>query len=409
MSDKTQSVNDIEKLKTDFKKIINDFSRDLLITFPELEASLSNLLEKINGSDEGLDDIYNYCKQVFPERFFDILYQNVDIFQNDEINTQFLPNVEFKELWKCDITDKTRETMWKYLQLTLFTIITDISNGECFGNASKMFEAIDENEFKAKLEETFENIRNVFDASGMNLDPESMGMNFNDVSGNGINFDGLPNAQQMHDHISSMMGGKLGQLAQEIAEETAADLNLNMENASSMNDVFQNLFKNPGKLMGLVKNVGDKLDRRIKSGEIKESELLQEANDIVQRMKDMPGMDNIQEMLSKMGLPNLNSKHNKVNMGAVQSRLNSNIKLAKTKERMKQKVQHSSPQQASPSSVTVTSEQQEKEATLIKLLNSGSSNEIENLIFSTGEKMEKSVRPASAPSSTQNKKKKNKK
>ena len=41
--------------------------------------------------------------------------------------------------------------------------------------------------------------------------------------------------------------------------------------------------------MDLVKNVGGKLDEKIKSGEINESELLEEA-EIVQKMKDIPGM-----------------------------------------------------------------------------------------------------------------------
>jgi hypothetical protein len=66
--------------------------------------------------------------------------------------------------------------------------------------------------------------------------------------------------------------------------------------------VFQKLFKNPGKLMGLVKNVGTKLDTKIKSGDLKESELLEEATEIMGKMKDMPGMGNIQDMMKKMGM-----------------------------------------------------------------------------------------------------------
>ena len=42
--------------------------------------------------------------------------------------------------------------------------------------------------------------------------------------------------------------------------------------------------------MGLVKNIGSKLDAKIKSGEIKESEILQEASALMEKMKEMPGM-----------------------------------------------------------------------------------------------------------------------
>jgi hypothetical protein len=107
---------------------------------------------------------------------------------------------------------------------------------------------------------------------------------------------------------------------------------MDMENASSINDVFQKLFKNPTKLIGLVKNIGSKLDAKIKSGDIKESELLAEATDIVKKMKDMPGMSNLQGMLGKMGMG-----RGKVNTAAMQSHLNRNMKMAKQKERMRAK------------------------------------------------------------------------
>ena len=83
--------------------------------------------------------------------------------------------------------------------------------------------------------------------------------------GEKINLDNLPNPEDTHSHVSGMMDGKLGCLAREIAEETARDLNMDMEGAENVGDVFKKLFKNPGKLMDLVKNVGGKLDEKIKN------------------------------------------------------------------------------------------------------------------------------------------------
>ena len=150
----------------------------------------------------------------------------------------------------------------------------------------------------------------------------------------------LPQADKLHDHIDKMMNGKLGCLAKEIAEETAEDLDINVENVSSVNDVFNKLFKNPGKLMDLVKNVGGKLDNKIKSGDIKESELLQEASEFVSNMKNMPGIGNIESFLSKMGMPGIPGMGGgaKVNMGAVNKKMQDNLKAAKMKERMKAKL-----------------------------------------------------------------------
>ena len=98
--------------------------------------------------------------------------------------------------------------------------------------------------------------------------------------------------------------------------------------------------------MGLVKTVGDKLDSKIKTGDLKESELIAEATEMMNKMKNMPGMDNIQSMLSKMGMGNLSGLGNlaglgggKVNMGAMQANLDQKMKLAKTKERILAKSQ----------------------------------------------------------------------
>ena len=140
------------------------------------------------------------------------------------------------------------------------------------------------------------------------------------------------------------MNGKIGKLAKEIAEETAADLNLDMENETSMKGIFQQLLKNPGKLSGIIKSVGSKLDSKLKSGELKESEIMQEASELMSKMKSMPGMNNLASMLSKMGM-NVpggmggGGGGGKVNFGAMQSQLNKNMKQAQMRERLLKKVQ----------------------------------------------------------------------
>jgi hypothetical protein len=140
-----------------------------------------------------------------------------------------------------------------------------------------------------------------------------------------------------------MLEGKIGQLAREIAEDAAANLDIDFDDATDVKGVFQKLMKNPTKLMGLVKNVGNKLDSKMKSGELKESELIQEATDIMNKMKTMPGMDNIQSMLGKMGLNGMGG--GKMNTGAMEAQLNKRLHMAKMKERMRAKCEAKAQQQ----------------------------------------------------------------
>jgi hypothetical protein len=363
-----------DTIPEEFSKVIKDFVQDIKSTFPEV-APLINKWWKDKSSFSNIENIeereklcldaeakstkflFKYCQKKFPPRFFEILYQNEDMFKEDsESDTEFLPHIHFKNLWQFDISQKTRDTIWKYLQLIMFSIVGSIDNKEAFGDTSKLFEAINEDEFKTKLEETMEQMSGLFEKSEKDSEENSK-----ESSKEGS----LPNANDIHAHITGMLDGKLGKLAKEIAEETAAGLNIEMDDATDMKSVFNNLIKNPGKLMGLVKSVGDKLDTRIKSGEIKESELMAEATEIMNKMKDMPGMDNIQSMLNKMGMGG------KMNMGAMKSQLGKNMKMAQMKERMKAKAETNKLAKETQNTTTTP-----------------------NTVFSTGETVEKTPRGA---------------
>ena len=195
-----------------------------------------------------------------------------------------------------------------------------------------------------------------------------------------INLDEMPNAEDIHNHVEKMMGGKLGALAKEIAEETAKDLNIDMSDASSVSDVFKNLMKNPTKLMSMVKNVGSKLDEKIKSGDIKESELLQEASEMMKNMKDMPGFGNIQEMLGKMG----GGRGGKVNTAAMQAHMQRNIRLAQQKERLRSKANKNVVVEKPMSTEELKLAEEAAEKARLELLQMIDNDE-NNLVFRAGE------------------------
>lgn len=419
----------------EFKKVIFDFVADISNTFPEYQDTLRLFLGESSAesadSSKVVTILYEYCSKVYPERFFDILYKNDKIFDKGDaasvnVNTHFLPNIDFCALWNTEgISDATRETIWKYLQLILMTIITNIEDKKSFGDAANLFEAINENELRGKLEETIQQMYNMFEpnnsssadagASADNATNDESNSNtgkkpsFNffdwakDIGGDGDEGDegekgssssfSSANAESIHEHISNILNGKIGKLAKEIAEETAKDVDFDMDFDESKGDgvnfqnVFQKMFKNPGKLMGLVKSVGSKLDQKFKSGEIKESELMQEASDLLSKMKNMPGMNNLTDMLNKMGMGNMggNMKGNaggKMNFGAMQSQLQRNMKMSKMKERMQEKLAQQQQQK-----------QQQK-------------THPSPAVFSTGETVERTPVDASIPSLTQSQNKK---
>jgi hypothetical protein len=221
------------QIPEEFKKIAVDFVGDIVRTFPEYEPIVNKWWNQ-PGKDELL---FQHCLKVYPERFFDILYQNVEIFNElSNVNTDFLPGISFKYLWASDISDKTKETIWKYLQLIAVSLVGSIDNKNVFGDAENLFDKLNQPEFKEKLQETLSSMQNLFD-----------------------NKEEAPNVDDIHERFSGMMNGKLGNLAKEIAEEAAENFQINAEDPS---EILQSLFQNPAKVMGLVNNVKEKLENK---------------------------------------------------------------------------------------------------------------------------------------------------
>lgn len=353
----TEPKNDITN---EFCRIIGDFIPDLLNTFPEYKDNIhpgivialehaknlkfENTPELQTSDNTDFISLLDHCKAKLPPCFFDILYENEDIFNNEYENendikdTEFLPNIDFRNLWKQNITDKTKDVIWKYLQLIILALLPDINDKNTFGDTEKLFEAIDEDEFKEKLQETVSSMEEIF---GDTVD--------SDISNN-INSDNLPNPNTIHEHLNSMFDGKIGKLAQEIAEETSKELDIDFENTSDVNTIFKKLFKNPGKLMNMVKGIGSKLETKMKNGEIDQTELIKEASSMMHNMKDikgMPGMPDIGSMLEKFGMPIGKGKGkgcSNFNMNAFQSHMNSSIQKNKTRERMLNKLKQNKTQ-----------------------------------------------------------------
>lgn len=316
-------------MSAEFTKIISDFTRDILITFPEYSNIISKWWSLDVGAVNDSEYVFNHCTKAFKDHFFNILNKNEDIMTDESCNTEFLPGIVFKYIWKCDISDTTRETIWKYLQLILFSIVGDLHTKT--EPAESMFNGIDENTLKDKLAETFEQMKTLFDE-------QSKGQTQGQTQGQGQQ----PPIPNVDEHIKNLMKGKLGKLAMEFAEETARDMEIDIENATDTNDAFQKMFKNPANLMNVVKNVGEKLDGKIKSGEIKESEILAEGMDLLNNIKNIPGMENMQNMFAAMGL---GGGGQKMNQGATNSRLQQNLKMAQMRERMRRKQQENQQQQ----------------------------------------------------------------
>jgi hypothetical protein len=143
-------------------------------------------------------------------------------------------------------------------------------------------------------------------------------------------------AAAMEENLKGLIDGKLGCLAKEIADEAVG---------ANTAETMESMMKNPAKLFELVQTVGDRLDHKIKSGELKESELIEEASGMFSKIKDMPGFE---QMMKQFAGGNMN-------VPGMQNKMKQNAKAAKTKERLQQKLKkRSGGQSASAGSVSAS-------------------------------------------------------
>ena len=201
-NEKNINIEEIQ-VSNDFKKIITDFAKDLLGTFPDKineNNYLFNIAKLDNINDPNIQvnfiNVYEYCKEQYPQHFFMLLYQNSEFFNQESLF--LLPDIDFVELWKQDLTEATRCTIWKYLQLILFTVVSDVKTEESFGDTAKLFEAINGDEFQNKMQETVKEMEELFKKAAQqdetNCDADN---EFNNIPGENKGFN-MPEPEKLH-------------------------------------------------------------------------------------------------------------------------------------------------------------------------------------------------------------------
>lgn len=344
------------KIPEKLPSIIRDFTRDLSATFPEYVY----LWEKWTVDDldeQEIKSLFEYFLKTYPARFFDILYQNEDIFKitmagledGPETNTFFLPNVEFKLLYHCDnITEKTKQAIWKYLQLILFTLTDSIKDKGLFGDTAKLFDGIKETDLQEKLTEVINGMGDFFKNSN-NGETETEETSSPNLGGE------MPNPESIFENLSGLLEGKIGKMAQELAQELSGEFGElfgeDGEDADSIKnpqDAFKKLMKNPSKMMGLVKKVSEKIKTKFDKGDINPEDMKEEMGAFMNQMKSMGGpnssafQDMMKNMAKSMGLGGKNMKMDTNALSRMEKQMNQKeqikARLEKRKTEAKEKL-----------------------------------------------------------------------
>lgn len=333
------------------ESIVADFIADLTITFPE-KANLWENYRTLNKKK--MKKLTEYFEKRFPERFFDILYQNEEIFQDENIDTFFLPNVNFSHLFTANISEKTKQALWKYLQLILLKVVDNIQSKNPFGNTAELFQGVSDEDLQKKMEETIGSLKDFFQKSTSTTDSAAPSATEGSAPSDSAPSDSASSAKEegrgplpkymedlfgkldsekLQEHLKKLMGGKIGSLVEEIMEEFKdefGDLEKEMEgDQASIQEAMKKMMKNPQKFMGMMKKMTEKIKNKMREGNNQE-EFMRETADV---FKEMGGREGFMKMFEEM--KKTMPKGARVNEQA----LNQLEKQFKMKERMRENLE----------------------------------------------------------------------
>ena len=199
----------------------------------------------------------------------DIAKKNNNLFLG-EVELFFLREIDFRNLWTKDLSDSTRENIWKYLQ-TLYVLGKKIvASDDDLNDMLNELNTSDSESLKNNQKEMMEMLENMSKITDENRSNSS---EVEDLFNNGIISD--------------------------IAKELTTELDLekmDMGNPQNMNEAFSNIMGGGGgkNFFDLISKVGEKIQSKVESGQINQGDLINEAQ------KMMGGLRNPEQVAKNM-------------------------------------------------------------------------------------------------------------
>ena len=280
--------------------VFKSFIKDIIKVFPEYQIKLEDIygtllkmdscnLEEEELLKEFLERVHKLNKK--------ITNKDESMFVNDPL---LLTDISFKNIWTINISYKTKETIWKYLQTFCLLALNHQSNKELTAALSDLSENKDIEITDKKVASDVKKIK-------------KMTENIKEPIAEDLS-DALPettNNSDPENPLENIMGNTdIGKLAEEVTKELDLESMLGSINSDNPMDIFQSLMSGDAmnKIMGTINNV---VNTKVESGELNKEAMLNEAQGIYGQLGDNPmfqqmtqkGMEQKQEQKQKQEQP----------------------------------------------------------------------------------------------------------
>ena len=304
-------------IDTQCLSVFKSFVSDIIKVFPEYKLKL----EDVYGSLLSLDSCKIEEQEVLGEFLERVHKYNKQITNKDEsLFTQdplFLTDLSFKHMWSTNISFKTKETIWKYLQTFCLLALNRRSNQDLQNALTSLSEnkdtEIKDKHIASDVKKIKQMTQNIQEPIPEDLSPEP------------------EPAENPMSQIEGLMGNsEIGKIAQEITQTLDLESMLGESDSDNPFDIFQKLMN--GDTMGKIMNtIHTTVTEKVENGEIDQQTMVNQAQNMYQSMGDNPMF---QAMNQQMGQTNSTPQETKrvIPQNKTQARLQKKLKEKKMKQ-----------------------------------------------------------------------------
>jgi len=301
----------MSEIETKLFSLFSDFIRDLSKVFPEIKNSLYRNYEDclVDGSK---------CLSDFPKvkRFLELIgdYEKYIVDKNLEffdLEVEFLEEIRFNRLWEKNISNKTRESIWKYLQ-TFQLISINLKSGEALNKALEG-DKIDKSTLKdlKKMQKLSEDVQS------------------------------KAKSEEGENELDKMLGGLMDSGIGEIAKEVAQGLDVesmfgNVDENSNPMELMTKLM-NPDKMGAIFNNINSVMEKKMANGELTQDGLKREAEGMMGQMGENPMFKNMMQQMGENNMGESNVDTGDTPRPSNNEELSREEKQRRLREKIKQK------------------------------------------------------------------------
>lgn len=267
-----------------FNECLKEFFEELKEVFPEFKQKIDDIyiFDNIEKNNKYLKFFYKNAK-----KYSDLISTKNEMLFSEGI--VLLKGIDFNFIWNSNISQTTKESIWKYLQLLYSRAHICLNEA---GSKKTAKDVINKNVDYNKLtdeEKAFASILDKinFDNIDVDEDNEGVGNDGNELLSN--LFGGLGENFMAENFAEELMGTEIGKLAEEIAGDiNPTDININ----DLLSEITGNN-GNPENFNNLIGNITNKVVSKLQNSDVNEDKITTEANNIINKLSSNKNLNNL--------------------------------------------------------------------------------------------------------------------